>query len=89
MTPAKALTKARKLWGKTAAVEMRKALKDSRAERELIATIYAGTKWPRSLYWATCKPFVVGCIEMGLFFSIKGEGETFEEAFAEAARRGV
>ena len=77
-----ALAKARKLWGETACVEYRGHLAKTRQERELIATLYGGTPYPRSLYWATCKPCVVGRVEMGMFFAVKGEGETFDEAFA-------
>jgi hypothetical protein len=82
-----ALSKARKLWGRNAAIEYRAVLARDRALRELIATFHVGTPWPRTLYWALCKPCVVGVIELGLFFAVKGEGETFAEAFEAAERR--
>jgi hypothetical protein len=82
-----ALAKAQKLWGKTAAVEYRPQLARSE-ERDLIDTLYAGLPHrPRSLFWTLCRPCVVGVIVMGLFFEVKGEGDTFAEAFERAAKR--
>lgn len=82
-----ALAKARKLWGKNPAIEYRAHLAGQRELRQLIKTFHVGTPWPRALYWATCKPCVVSVIELGLFFAVKGEGETFAEAFEAAERR--
>lgn len=84
-----AFAKARKLWGKNAAIDYRPTLAGLEAERAVVRTIYAGLPWPRSLYYLTCRPCVVGVITMGLFFEVRGEGDTWAEAFEAAAARAT
>lgn len=38
-------------------------------------------------YWATYRKFAIGQIALGMFFAIDAEGDTWEEAFAEATRK--
>jgi hypothetical protein len=87
-THSAALSKARKLWGKNAAVEYRPQLAGNMDEYAVARTLYVGTPWSRSLHYLTCRPCVVGVVAMGLFFEVRGEGETFAEAFDAAERRG-
>jgi hypothetical protein len=68
MRNAKALTEARKRWGKTAAV------KDSGR------TCTCGAK---HCAWLHAR-YSVGKIELGMFFSVRGQGASWEEAFASA-----
>lgn len=82
-----ALREARKRSGAKAHVEYREHCADREPLRILVRTLYAGLPWPRSLLHLHAYPCNVGTIMMGLFFEVRGEGETFAEAFKQAAQR--
>lgn len=100
MTQDQALIKAVRLWGKTACVRDDGKKKSSSPEKraEAFAQLQAlrescadkhRTKEQRAeisrlSYYATHYRYAVGRVEMGMFFAVKGQGDTWAEAFANA-----
>ncbi len=85
MGPKRALAEAQRRWGAKAAVQRTKcrAFTEGRDAGRCSAWF---DRHPRSCPGGVpvCK---VGLIELGLFFSIRGSGPTFEAAFADASDR--
>jgi len=86
-----ALTQARKRWGKKAVVEKTgtEHSPESRAaafqQRNEIPDIKENRKARDALLFKSCGyQYKVGVIVMGLFFEVKGHGDTWVEAFADA-----
>lgn len=84
MRPARALALAQKRWGKAAAVERTKC----RLYTEGKDAGRCSAWFDRHKSCPGGKPVCkVGRIELGMFFAIKGSGETFEAAFADVDNR--
>jgi hypothetical protein len=101
MNERQALAKARRLWGRHAAVrdsgkpsgpEQRAAAKEARAQFLALPADRRPTDFAKQrdrLAWESgCYRCSVGAVELGLFFAVKGQGDNFEEAFEDAERHG-
>ena len=102
MNRAQALSKARKLFGRTAVVrddghysspEMRESaralLKELRAAPLADRSNDYRTREKRLIYWSLYHRCAVGRIALGLFFDVMGEGDNFAEAIDAAERKLV
>jgi hypothetical protein len=79
-----ALCDAQARWGDKACVRFDPTAPDQ-VYRDLLRTLYGDTRWPgqpsAELHHFRC---TVGHVVMGLFFHVEGQGDSWDEAFADA-----